>query len=357
MTLTAGGVLLLGQTVAKTDEYLRVSGAGQASMLLDNTGKTNGAFVGIFNDAGLFGVNRNPATGVFYNTSNYAAEVVAVGSSSTSYISFGTAAAANTIPTERARIDAAGNLGLGVTPSAWLTGSQAFQNGGGSVFQYDNARIFIGQNTYIDSAAADRFIGNGYATRYRQFQGEHAFFVSTVSNSSGAGAPQSLTQAMTLDASGNLLVGTTSTYSSSKMSLGFTGSSNNGFTINNINSSGTPAHLIFQLSGTGVGSITCSGSVTSYNITSDQRLKENIQDAGSASALIDSLQVRQYDWKSDGVHQRYGFIAQELVTVAPEAVHQPADPEETMAVDYSKLVPMLVKEIQDLRKRLAAAGI
>jgi hypothetical protein len=45
------------------------------------------------------------------------------------------------------------------------------------------------------------------------------------------------------------------------------------------------------------------------------------------------------------------------LTVAPEAVHQPANPEEMMAVDYSKLVPMLVKEIQSLRARLAAANI
>ena len=89
----------------------------------------------------------------------------------------------------------------------------------------------------------------------------------------------------------------------------------------------------------------------------DKRLKENIKDADSASNLIDSLQVRQYDWKEEGSHQRYGFIAQELVQVAPEAVHQPNDTEEMMAVDYSKLVPMLVKEIQSLRKRLADAGI
>jgi hypothetical protein len=41
------------------------------------------------------------------------------------------------------------------------------------------------------------------------------------------------------------------------------------------------------------------------------------------------------------------------VQVAPEAVHQPADPEDMMAVDYSKLVPMLVKEIQSLRQRVA----
>ena len=90
-----------------------------------------------------------------------------------------------------------------------------------------------------------------------------------------------------------------------------------------------------------------------YNTTSDQRLKQNIQDSDSASSLIDAIQVRKFDWKSDGSHTRYGFVAQELVTVAPEAVHQPTDPDEMMAVDYSKLVPMLVKELQSLRARVA----
>jgi hypothetical protein len=83
-------------------------------------------------------------------------------------------------------------------------------------------------------------------------------------------------------------------------------------------------------------------------------LKENIIDSPEFGSVIDSIQVRSYDWKSDHTHQRAGFVAQELVTVAPEAVHQPADPDEMMAVDYSKLVPMLVKEIQSLRKRLTA---
>jgi hypothetical protein len=78
-------------------------------------------------------------------------------------------------------------------------------------------RIFIGQNSYIDSSFNDKFIGNGYATRYRQYAGTHAFYVSTVSNSSGAGASQSLTQAMTLDASSNLFVGGTT--GSAKLNL------------------------------------------------------------------------------------------------------------------------------------------
>jgi hypothetical protein len=201
--------------------------------------------------------------------------------------------------------------------------------------------------------------------RFRYVSAEPAAIRATLTNATtgegrlgffttpdGTGA--NLAERISIDSSGNLLVGTTSTYSASKMSLGFIGSTNNGFTINNTNSGGTPAHIFFQLSGTNVGSITCSGSVTSYNVTSDQRLKENIQDADVASSLIDALQVRQYDWKESGLHQRYGFVAQELVTVAPEAVYQPTNTKEMMAVDYSKLVPMLVKEIQSLRKRLTA---
>ena len=46
------------------------------------------------------------------------------------------------------------------------------------------------------------------------------------------------------------------------------------------------------------------------------------------------------------------MVAQELQAVAPEAVQAPEDPDEMMAVDYSKLVPMLVKEIQSLRARV-----
>jgi hypothetical protein len=163
---------------------------------------------------------------------------------------------------------------------------------------------------------------------------------------------------MTLDASGNLLIGTTTrgVVDASAFNLDV---SNSVAYFSHAN--GTAGGIPFQQFGYNagvIGSITQSGTTAVlYNTTSDQRLKENIQDAAPASALIDAIQVRQYDWKSDGSHQRYGFVAQELVTVAPEAVHQPADPDDMMAVDYSKLVPMLVKEIQSLRQRLAAAGI
>jgi hypothetical protein len=87
---------------------------------------------------------------------------------------------------------------------------------------------------------------------------------------------------------------------------------------------------------------------------SDYRLKENIADADDAGSKIDAIQVRKFDWKVDGSHQDYGMVAQELQTVAPEAVSTPENPDEMMGVDYSKLVPMMLKEIQTLRLRITA---
>ncbi len=111
--------------------------------------------------------------------------------------------------------------------------------------------------------------------------------------------------------------------------------------------------IAFYGNGTQVGTITVSTSATAYNTSSDQRLKENIADADDAGSKIDSIQVRKFDWKADGSHQDYGMVAQELQTVAPEAVSAPENPDEMMGVDYSKLVPMLIKEIQSLRNRVA----
>jgi hypothetical protein len=148
--------------------------------------------------------------------------------------------------------------------------------------------------------------------------------------------------------SGNLLVGGTTAYG------GITSYKGSGYCFASFSTINGADHFLFTNNGTTTGSITrVAGTGVLYNTSSDRRVKENIVDAESASSLIDALQVRQFDWKADGLHQNFGFIAQELVAVAPEAVHQPVNPEEMMGVDYSKLVPMLVKEIQSLRARVA----
>jgi hypothetical protein len=331
------------------------------------------------------------------------------------------------------RLDSAGNLGLGVTPSAWggssrsviqFPGSNAIQGSGSlGLALFNNAYNNGTNDIYLASGAAYKHV---IGTAFQWF----------TAPSGTAGNAITFTQAMTLDASGNLGIGTSSPGAKLEVNQaatafpGFKISGSNSPGIQIVEATGVTSHFVndsagvyvgsstsyplvlrtnnteraridqdgnllvgtttnirtskfvvggnigtgtscefdnsssnawiplaFHTAGTLVGYISSNTTTTTYNITSDYRLKTNIVNAEPASDLIDAIQVRQYDWKSDGSHQRYGFVAQELITVAPEAVHQPADPEEMMAVDYSKLVPMLVKEIQSLRKRLAAAGI
>ena len=159
----------------------------------------------------------------------------------------------------------------------------------------------------------------------------------------------------TLDASGNLLLGTTSARTGTN-SLTF--EPLNSYFMMRAAGTGTISQVAFVRDTAGtpvqVGDIATTGTATAYNTSSDQRLKENITDANDAGDKIDAIKVRQYDWKADGSHQDYGMVAQELMTVAPEAVSGDPESDDMMGVDYSKLVPMMLKEIQSLRARIAA---
>jgi hypothetical protein len=160
-------------------------------------------------------------------------------------------------------------------------------------------------------------------------------------------------EAMRIDSSGNLLVGMTSGTSSDRVQISVTDGVINGVGCYATTTAGGDSLVNRNSADTYVGGVSYTNTATSFPTSSDQRLKENIADAPSASNDIDAIQVRSFDWKADGSHQDYGMIAQELQAVAPEAVTGDADSDEMMGVDYSKLVPMLVKEIQSLRARVA----
>jgi hypothetical protein len=119
--------------------------------------------------------------------------------------------AAATGGTERLRLDSSGNLGLGVTPSGHLPagyGGPMLQVGGRASILGSATTSAYTNNTYYASGFF-RYIGNDEATMLEQIDGAFKFYTAP---SGTAGNAISFTQAMTLDASGNLLVGTTSTF-------------------------------------------------------------------------------------------------------------------------------------------------
>jgi hypothetical protein len=259
---------------------------------------------------------------------------------------------------ERMRIDSSGNLGIGVVPSAWGSSTPALQILNGSIYGYGTYESGYSTNLYYDGGW--KHISTQVASQYRQTESGHQWFNAA---SASAGATATMVQAMTLDASGNLLVGTTTSGATKLKVVGeaseYAGyfeyqSSGYGLGISNVGGSGSTTAIFFFNTNGAVGSIATSGSATTYNTSSDERLKENIADADDAGSKIDAIQVRKFDWKADGSHQDYGMVAQELLEVAPEAVSQGETEEEMMGVDYSKLVPMMLKEIQSLRQRIAA---
>jgi hypothetical protein len=115
--------------------------------------------------------------------------------------------------TTNATLDTNGNLGLGVTPSAWNTTYKAFQISGGGYITFSNMYGQITANSYLNTSGVTTYIANGYATQYAQGGGQHTWSYAGYGT---AGNPITFTPGMTLDASGNFIVGgTTATNTSS----------------------------------------------------------------------------------------------------------------------------------------------
>jgi hypothetical protein len=117
----------------------------------------------------------------------------------------------------------------------------------------------------------------------------------------------------------------------------------------------------FYRNTTQVGSISVTTTGTAYNLTSDYRLKDKIENLVGSGSFIDALKPRQWKWKVNG-EDGAGFIAHELgavskssVTGQKDAVDENGDPIYQAAFySSSELIANMVAEIQDLRRRVAA---
>jgi hypothetical protein len=104
--------------------------------------------------------------------------------------------------------DLGGNVGIGVTPSAWGSGYTALQNRQTSWFSTSARDLNLGANVYVD-AVGYKYIATAAASSYVQYQGAHSWYSAT-SGTAGTAITDFATAKMTLDASGNLIVnGTT----------------------------------------------------------------------------------------------------------------------------------------------------
>jgi hypothetical protein len=115
--------------------------------------------------------------------------------------------------TEFMRLDSSGNLGLGVTPSAWGSAYRSLDvrtNGAGFSASDDSALVSV--NAYNNSGWKFKGTSIYRSSLYQQFDGSHSW---SIGNTGTAGNAITFTQAMTLDADGNLMVGKTSTSSGS----------------------------------------------------------------------------------------------------------------------------------------------
>jgi hypothetical protein len=146
-------------------------------------------------------------------------------------------------------VDASQNVGIGVTPSAWGSGFKALQIGARSAFFDTSTTTILGNNTYYDGSNY-KYIATAGASLYDTTAGLHRWYNAA---SGTAGNTITFTQAMTLDASGNLGLGTSSPQAYT------------GFTVLTVDNATNGGIVSIRKNGTVYGNI----SPTSNNMTID----------------------------------------------------------------------------------------
>ena len=181
--------------------------------------------------------------------------------------------------------------------------------------------------------------------------------------------PSASSVSNTFQDTGNVGIGTTSSYSGNELSID---ASTNGIgvqipqndsglmTFNGSNTGSYNAAVFLNGpsgSGSQVGSIVSSQTATAYNTTSDRRLKENIATTTEGLSTLLQIPVDNFDFINDPTHtQVQGFIAQNLKTVYPEAVTTNGDngivplgpTSPPWSVDYGRITPLIVAAVQDI---------
>jgi hypothetical protein len=255
---------------------------------------------------------------------------------------------------EAMRIDSSGNVGIGTTsPSNRLHVSA----GNGDVVRISGTTrsLYFGADSsgmMVATGAGQTGVGTYYSA------GSDFMYFMTGS-----------TERARITSGGDLLVGTTTTnphstgtYGTQLSVGGILVGVNNSHAIIAARWNGDGEVIRLQRNNTDVGSIDVTTTATSYNTSSDYRLKENVQPMTGALAKVSALNPVTYTWKSNGSASQ-GFIAHELQEIVPECVTGEKDAVDSegnpqyQGVDTSFLVATLTAAIQELKAELDAAKV
>jgi len=257
---------------------------------------------------------------------------------------------------ERMRITSAGRVGIGTTnPTAGLevaTSDAVVAEFTASGSSGGYVGLFTGANGaaqgYIGRSGQLAGVGGTAGNLSIRSESELEFVIT----SSGASTVRAKITPSGIETTNTMKV---STAANLVNPITIDDSINNNFSTNAIN---------FQKNSTGsVGSITCTRSATSYNTSSDYRLKENAVKISDGITRLKTLIPRRFNWISDDTNTLVdGFFAHE-VTAVPEAITGTKDQVATedidgknikkgdpiyQQIDQAKLVPLLVAAVQEL---------
>jgi hypothetical protein len=269
-------------------------------------------------------------------------------------------------------IDSSENVGIGVVPKSWQSAWKPLQISTTSVFAGNSGGYTaMGENFYRD-ASTYKYVTTSHASKYWQYDGTHQFKVAP---SGTADAAITWTTALEINNSGDIIQNNPTTGndgkkfqkdSSIKVYRAGTADAYY-FTVNNANGE--------------VGRIRATGSTTSYNTSSDYRLKENVVPMTGSIDRLKALKPSKFNFIADADKTVDGFLAHEAGEVVPEcedgikdamrveeyevtpavmdgekvvteAVMGEREVPDYQGIDQSKLVPLLVASLQEAVARI-----
>ena len=301
--------------------------------------------------------------------------------------------AGNSATTHRIRINNANASGSetlafvqGTTFKSWVEYNNS--NGNFDIWQYTNNDLRFGTNNTermrIDSSGKVEVVNSsnptfsiastsGATSNYLNFEANsHTqpiqaqiqasdngdFTADMIFNFKAAGTSGVLSEKMRITSGGDVLVQATST-------------GGNGLSIRRNATQGTVQQIFnranttlnsyifdFQNNGTTVGYIRYNNTTTAYVTSSDYRLKENVVEMTGALDRVSQLKPSRFNFIADADKTVDGFLAHEVQEIVPEAISGEKDAVDEegnpdyQGIDQSKLVPLLVGAIQELKAEI-----